>query len=99
MLLLIVSYTLINVASFVFLYAADVNLGDLRGGITLGGGWVFLMLGYNGCCIGLSTIRGGLVLFLNVGCGWGILVASFTLQYVLNYLLVSRLGGSASVRL
>ena len=68
-------------------------------GTTLGGGCVFLLLGPDGCCIGLSTLVGGLVLLINGGAGWGILATSltFVVNYILNSLLdnfVSSLGGS-----
>ena len=65
MLLLFVYSTLGNASSFIFGYAADMNLSDCQGGITIGGGWVFLLLGSDGCCIGLSTLWGGLVLLIN----------------------------------
>ena len=99
MYLLIVSPTLGNAASLIFGYAAAANLVDHQGSITLGGGWVFLLLGSDGCCIVLSYLGGGLVLLRNGGTGWGILAVSFTLHSVINSLLVSRLGGSASVRI
>ena len=58
-----------------------------------------MLLGYDGCYIGLYTLGGELVLLINVGARWGILDASFTFYSVLKYLLVSRLGGSDSVQL
>ena len=99
MLLFIFSSTLGNAASFIFGYAAAKNIGDRLGGITLGGVLVFMLLVYDVCCIGVSTLGGGLVLFRNGGAGWVILTASFTFYYALNYLLVLRLGSSALVQL
>ena len=57
-----------------------------------------LLMGSN-CCIGLSTLGGGLVLLRNGGTGWGILDASFTLYSTLKFLLVSSFGGYVLVRL
>ena len=87
--LLPISYTLGIATSSKFGNDTAVNLGDNRGGTTLGAGWVFLFLGSNGCCIGLSNLVGGLVLLINGGVGWGILATSFTfvVPYTLNYLL------------
>ena len=88
-----VSSTLGNEAYLIFEFPATTNLGDRLGGITLSGGWVYLLLGSN-CCIGLSTLRGGLVLLVNGDAEWVILVVSFTWCYAINFLLVYRFLGS-----
>ena len=84
-----VSSTLGNEAYLIFEFPATTNLGDRLGGITLSGGWVYLLLGSN-CCIGLSTLRGGLVLLRNGGAIWVISVLSFSWYSELNFFLVSR---------
>ena len=99
-----VSFTLVNAASFIFGVSAE-NIGYRLGGIVLGGCWRFWFLGSD-CCIGLSTLGGGLytlvgglVLFRNGGTGWAILCFLFTWFSAPNFLLVSRYVGSALVRL
>ena len=88
-----VSSTPGNAASFIFGFSFATNIGDSLGGITLGGGCVCLFLSYD-CCIGLSNLRGGLVLLVNGDAEWVILVVSFTWCYVINFLLVYRFLGS-----
>ena len=65
--LLIVSPNLENTSSSAYENSAAVNLGNRQGGTTLGGGWVFMLL--DGCCIGSSTLGGGLVSLINGGAG------------------------------
>ena len=89
------SFTLGNVASFIF-GVSDVNLGDKIGGIILGGGWGFWFLGYD-CCISLSTLGGGLVLFVNCDDGWAIVCVLLNWFYVPNFLLVYRYVGYSFV--
>ena len=79
MLFLLFSSNLGNATSLIFGYAAADDLGDHQGSITLGGCWAFLLLGSNGCCIGLSKLVGGIVLSINGVSGWSILDASFNL--------------------